>query len=69
MDLTILEDLVPKLDNLNETELMAMLNSLENLLKKTRECITAKVKTPDPPYSPTLVDESLFNSSLIIVQT
>ncbi len=60
MDFTTLQDLVPKLDNLNEAELMAMLNSLETLLKKTKECITAKFKPLDQPSPPTIVDESLF---------
>ena len=60
MDLTKLNDLAPKLDDLNETELMAMLTSLETLLKKTRDCITAKTTPKDKPSPPKLVDDNLF---------
>ena len=56
----MLDDLAPKLDELNNTELMTMLTSLETLLEKTRECITAKAKPKDEPSPSELVDDSLF---------
>ena len=49
-----LDELVPKLGSLNQTELLQMLKSLENLLIKTKELIVKENPSPDP------VDSSLF---------
>ena len=66
MDTTNLEELLPQLKGLDEVQLNAIVTSLETLLQKTRDCITAKAKPPPPPPPPTslppveMVDNNLY---------
>ena len=61
-----LEELIPQLDGLTKTQLMATVKSLETLLEKTKDCISAMAKRPEPPINPTnpLVDNTLFEHQL-----
>ncbi len=54
-----LEELVPQLDGLTETQLVTLVKALETLLEKTKDRIAAVVKTPEIPMNP-LVDNGLF---------
>ena len=59
MDITILDELVPKLEELQREDLMLMLKSLESLLTKTREQLTAQEELPPRNNTPSKVPSSV----------